>query len=202
MKEAELYPIVGEFIKKEYNCFFTKIEFGKEGIGSIDVFGMHTNTNNNENETVGVEVKIDKNPISTNFGQAKGYSIFCHKVFFASLNNFTEEEKNIAEFLGIGLISIENIGKQNFVCHKVLEPPKNKPIEDLLKLILERAKVITCDKCGTTEKRDFTQTTYGLDRIPEYTKNMVERGKDLLVRNKEGKEFYCNKCIRKIILKS
>lgn len=199
MKESELYPLVREFIKNKYKCFYVTIEAGKEGIGSIDVFGVyHKNLEKTEIETVGVEVKIKKIPISAKFGQAKGYSLFCHKVYFASLDKFESEDIQIAKHLGMGLISLGKTNNSNFTCSEVLEPPENTPIPKLLNLILERKNLFICNSCKVIENRSgkYTETIYNFDKIYNYTKKAVKEGKGLLIKNKDKKEFYCNECAR------
>lgn len=196
MKEPELYPSVKEFIRKKYDCFAVKIEGGKQGIGSVDIFGVYyKNIEKKDIETVGVEVKIRKIPIASHFGQAKGYSLFCHKMYFASLNEFDDENIEMAKYLGIGLISIT---KENavFVCHEVLEPSTSIPIPKLLNLILERRKILACQLCKVIQERNYTKTIYDLDKILAWTRNEVKKGKDLLIKNNEKTEFYCNKCAR------
>lgn len=67
-------------------------EVGKEGIGYVDVFGVyHKNPEKTQIETIGVEVKISKIRKAANFGQAKGYSVFFDKVYFASLDEFDDD---------------------------------------------------------------------------------------------------------------
>jgi len=96
----------------------------------VDVFGArYRKPETFEIETVGVEVKIEKKAASTDFGQAKGYSVFCDRVYFASTNwianvdVFNDIDIEIAKHLGIGLIKIE--GRTPIM---VLEAPLSKPI--------------------------------------------------------------------------
>ena len=81
VRESDLYPWVRKFIKNKFKCFNKKLgEVGKEGIGYVDVFGVYyKDSKNTEIETVGVEVKPKKRRIAAEFGQAKGYSVFCQK---------------------------------------------------------------------------------------------------------------------------
>ncbi len=196
MKESELYPSVEEFIRKKYDCFTAGIEAGKQGIGSVDIFGVyHKNIEKTEIETVGVEVKISKIPIASHFGQAKGYSLFCHKMYFASLNKFDDENIEMAKYLGIGLISITEENAV-FVCHEALELSTSMPIPKLLAWILERRKILACQSCKVIQERNYTKTIYDLDKIPPWSRKEVKKGKDLLIKNNEKIEFYCNKCAR------
>ena len=200
MEEKELYPWVKEFIGKKYDCFMTCGEIGVERIGYPDVFGIyHKNPEKTDIETIGVEVKTKKHSTCAEFGQAKGYSVFCHKVYFASLDEFNYQDLEIAKYLGIGLISITKVDS-GFACHEVLEPSTNTPIKKLLDVILEKRRILACQSCKVVQKRNYTQTVYGLDKIPPWNRNEVKKGKDLLIKNKDRKELYCNECAR-IILK-
>jgi hypothetical protein len=199
MEESELYPSVKEFIKNKYDCFKISGETGKEGIGYADIFGVyHKNSEKTEIETIGVEVKVKKRSPCANFGQAKGYSVFFHKVYFASLDEFNHEDIEIAKSLSIGLISI---AKANtiFVCHEALEPSTSAPIPKLLDSILKRKKILACQSCKVIEQRNYTETS-SLGKIPKWNVDEVEKGKDLLLKNKEKTEFYCNTCARKVVL--
>jgi len=196
MQEPELYPSVEEFIKNKYNCFCTWREVGIERIGYADVFGVyHKNSEKTEIETICVEVKTRKRSTSKEFGQAKGYSVFSHKAYFASVDEFNNEDVEIAKYLGIGLISITK-ENSSFVCHEALEPSTSIPIPKLLDLILERRKILACQSCKVIQKRNYTKTIYDLDKIFAWTRNEVKKGKDLLIKNSEKMEFYCNKCAR------
>ena len=164
----------------------------------MDVFGVYyKNLKKTEIETVGVEVKIHRRLKSADFGQAKGYSIFAHKIYFASMDEFDDEDIEIAKYLGLGLI---NITKEDsgFVGHEVMEPPLGKPIKKLLNLILERRNVLECQSCKTIQERNCTETKYSFTKIPNWTRNEVKKGKDLLIKNIDENriEFYCNTCAK------
>ena len=97
IRESDLYRLVREFIENKFKCFNKKLEeVGKEGVGYVDVFGVYyKDSENTEIETVGVEVKSKKRRTAAEFGQAKGYSVFCHKVYFASMDRFDETDKKL-----------------------------------------------------------------------------------------------------------
>ena len=199
MKESELYEPVRKFIENRYKCFFATEEAGIQGIGSVDVFGVrHKNSEKSEIETIGVEVKIDKIPLSANFGQARGYSVFCDKMYFASLN-IDEEDVKIASFLGIGLIKIE--GKYpNFVCSKVLEAPTSVAITEMRDYVLGYKGILQCESCKVFQyyqRNEYVATENSWDKITNWTEEQViKKGKGLRIRKKDRKEFYCNKCAR------
>ena len=199
MKESELYPSVEEFIRKKYACFAVKTEAGKQGIGSVDIFGVyHKNIEKTEIETIGVEVKTDKIPLSANFGQARGYSVFCDKMYFASLN-IDEEDVKIASFLGIGLIKIE--GKYpNFVCSKVLEAPTSMAMPEVRDYVLKYKRIFQCESCKVFQgyqRNEYVETENSWDNLTNWAEEQViKKGKGLRIGKKDRKEFYCNKCAR------
>ena len=196
IRESDLYPWVRKFIKNKFKCFNKKLgEVGKEGIGYVDVFGVYyKDSKNTEIETVGVEVKPKKRRIAAEFGQAKGYSVFCHKVYFASMDRFDEIDKGIAKHLGIGLIEITK-NASRFYCRIVCEPKPKNPVPELLEEILKRIKILRCDNCRKIGQRDYTKTKYGIDKISKWTKDQIKKGKDLLT----SKNFYCNACAKRLL---
>ena len=195
MKESDLYEPIMKFLRDEYNCFYCCQEAGKHGIGSVDVFGVrYKNPKKSEIETIGVEVKPYKNAICANFGQAKGYSLFCDKVYFAFPRfEITEDDKEAANRLGIGLIKIEG-EKPNFVCKEVLEAPTSVPIDKLRSYVLGSKRIYQCESCKVFQHcKNITKVT---DKIWSSTKKEIKNGKGLRVRNKDKKEFYCNTCAK------
>jgi len=101
----------------------------------------------------------------------------------------------IGKHLGIGLISIRR-EDSGFVCHEVLEPSTNAPIQKLRDLASERKRIFACQLCKTIKEGNSTKTVYPLDKMPNWSQNEVKKGKDLLIENKDKKEFYCNRCAR------
>jgi len=197
MQESELYEPVKKFVKNRFKCFFATKEAGIPGIGSVDVFGVrYTNPDKSEIETIGVEVKIDKIPLSANFGQARGYSVFCDRMYFASLN-IDEEDVKIARFLGIGLIKIK--GKYpDFVCNKFLEAPTSAAITEMRYYVLKYKRVFQCESCKVFQhyqRNEYVATESSWDKTTNWTKEQViKKGKGLRIGKKDRKEFYCNKC--------
>ena len=194
MQESELYILVSDFVEKKYGCFFVTVEAGKQGIGSVDVFGVrYTNREKSEIETIGVEVKTNMVSPCADFGQAKGYSVFCHKTYFASIDEFNRDHLEIARHLGIGLVQIKRIDS-NLVCDEILEAPASKPVKKLLDYVLESKSIYQCETCKVfrSYKGDFTEVT-SLNNISKWTISQIKNGKALRIKYKDGKkEFYCN----------
>jgi hypothetical protein len=200
LEEKSLYEPVQKFVALNYDCSILCCnEAGKQGIGSVDIFGVrYANSKKSEIETIGVEVKIEKVPISVNFGQAKGYSVFCDKVYFASLNKFTEEDKEIARFLGIGLIEIggEN---SNFYCTEVLKAPTNMPIASLRDYVINYKGIFQCNECKVFQHLECTEVN---ERpLDSWTKKKItEDGKGLKIKRRGKEEYYCNTCAKKKLI--
>ena len=157
MSEQELYESIQKFIKKMYNCFFVETRVGKDCYGYADVFGIrYRNQEKSEIETIGVEVKDRKKDVCKSFGQAKGYSIFCHRVYYATpktvdnMKTYSEEDKEIAKYLGIGLIEIRN-RSSGYACIKVLDAPENSPLVECLDTVLKTKKVNLYQFCSKKE---------------------------------------------------
>jgi hypothetical protein len=187
MQESELYGSVRGFIEKSHKCFFVTVEVGKQRIGSVDVFGVrHKNPEKSEIETVGVEVKVNMSSLSVDFGQAKGYSVFCHKMYFASMDKFNEDDVGIARYLGIGLIEIEH-KDPTFVCNEILDAPASVPINKLLDYVLRRKSIFQCESCKVFQcqqknnKVNYTAVK-SWDKITECTKKQIKNGKGLRLR--------------------
>jgi hypothetical protein len=195
MDESELYELVRDFAKKRYKCFFATIEAGKQRVGSVDVFEVrHKNPEQSEIETIGVEVK--KNIVSpcNDFGQTKGYSVFCHRTYLASMDEFNKDDIEIAKYLKIGLIQITR-ENSNFVCRVALEAHTSDPIKRLLDYVLGSKRIYQCETCKVFDwhKRNFT-VVRSWDNVSEWTKKQIRNGKGLRIRQKDGKrEFYCNR---------
>jgi hypothetical protein len=198
MKESDLYASIKTFIRDtcKYPCVTT--EAGRQGIGYVDVFGArYRNPETFEIETVGVEVKFWKRASSADFGQAKGYSVFCDKVYFAStkwLENvevFNDVDIKIAKYLGIGLIKIEDENPST-----VLEAPSGKPIIEIRDDVLRAKDIFRCVSCNILTIYQKKVTTWDSNtKITSWTKDRIKEGKGLLIKNEN--KFYCNRCAKK-----
>lgn len=146
-KEAKLYPIVEKWMKKYFQCFQTAKNTGIKH-GRIDVVGVRDVGGNlsGEIETISIEVKRGTEAFATASGQALGYKIYAHRVYLADIrmDGFTQEEKKIANHLGIGLIQIKN-GK----CHEIITSPFYVPMVSHNMSILEKLALGKCQMCNS-----------------------------------------------------
>ncbi len=211
MNESDLYQSIKRFLEEKYSCFYSCIEAGKQGFGSIDVFGVrYANIEKTKIETIGVEAKVNKTNVCANFGQAKGYSLFCHKVYFASFqdgsekHSFSDDDIKAAKHLGIGIIRIYGVNPPNFICEKVLEAKNGNPMHSLLADVLKNNRVFQCATCKNIqhyEKEDFETVRYSKHSVNDRTKQQIKNGKSLLFQrigygDNDKEEFYCNPCAR------
>lgn len=145
--EKELYPIVENWLKGQYECFKTGINMGLAD-SRADVIGVRDTGGQfgGEIETIVVEVKRNKEPFSTASGQARGYSIYANRVFLADRRDdrFSSNEIRIADHLGIGLIQIN---KDNS-CQEVLTSPYHKSLTSFSKDFLHRLCLVECQICN------------------------------------------------------
>ena len=101
-------------------------------LGKIDVFGVkeYKEKFTNHFEVIGVEVKLDSYHFASALGQILGYSVFCHRLYYA----FAEESRDLkqvldfAASLGIGVIKINKGSPKDseiLLYSKLFSPDKN-----------------------------------------------------------------------------
>jgi len=203
-KESELYPIIKRYLEKKYSksVLISKINSGVWG-GKIDVvlvrgiFGELLNTC----EIVTVEAIPDKDRFLNYIGQALGYSIFSDRCYLAVKGEFTQEEIDVANSLGIGLIEINKNS-----CKQVLDSKLFNPIDYLRLKLLSHFDIHKCSICGSylimknpsrklndsiKNKMDYV---YYLDAQDEIAvKKGLERRKNVYIRR-----YICKDCINGI----
>lgn len=111
MKESDLYKPVEAFVKTEFNCFHTAINRGTKA-GKIDVIGIRNTLSDfgGHTDIIAVEVKPKGATFLKSLGQAYAYSVMTDRCYLAIHKprdtEFSQEEKDLAERLGVGLIKI------------------------------------------------------------------------------------------------
>lgn len=145
-KEQSLYPIVANFLAKSHQCFRTAMNEGlrysrADVIGIRDIGGDLTG----EIETIIVEVKRGTEAFATSSGQAFGYTVYANRVYLADkrLHGFSQEEIQIANHLGVGLICIDAKNR----CSITLTSPFYKPLIRLNAQLLEKLRLGKCQLC-------------------------------------------------------
>lgn len=212
--EKELYPIVEKWLRKEYLCFKTEVDTGlkfsrADVIGIRDVGGDLTG----ETETIIVEVKRGTKAFATSAGQTLGYKVYANRIFLADFrdNDFSIDERMIANHLGIGLIRI-----QKTTCKEIISSPYHAPITKFNALILERMKLGDCRLCGSTfeigknkrydnmARENITKAIDDEKGLIFWNREVAERKRQLGIRAKDNettfeRRYICPDCIKTII---
>ncbi|MFN8415463.1 MAG: hypothetical protein U0U66_03930 [Cytophagaceae bacterium] len=181
--EKSYYPIVAKFLEKKYQCFLTALNTGlkhsrADVIGIRDIGGDLTG----EIETIIVEVKRGAEAFATSSGQCFGYTVYANRVFLADKRDegFTEEEIQIANHLGIGLIQIDKKNK----CSVTLSSPYYKPMTKLNTSLLEKMKLGKCQLCDS-----YVEIGEGKNRYTKVSREnfnkAIEQEKGLIFWNRE-----------------
>jgi len=178
--EERFYPIVLEYLKtcgyltegySESEPKFHFIRLGKRV--QADVAGIKDvgNLYSNEIEIAAVEVKDGMHCKVRYIEQALGYSTFAHKCYLAMPIHFTEDDKNYARHMGVGLLEIN--GKK---VSEILSPELKDVNETIMIYFLRRSlNLVKCVICGSIIHR-FRSGTKSFHR-----KNVFEKRKTLFV---------------------
>ena len=111
--EKELYPVVEEFLTKEFGCCKTTTDAGPE-YGKIDVLGIREYGSYfaSRVEVVAVEVKRSRSRFLNSIGQALSYSLYAHRVYLAWRDSegitMSDDRINIANYFGVGILSVSS----------------------------------------------------------------------------------------------
>jgi len=150
MKEKSLYEHVRNFIESEFSCFHTSIEKGTQW-GKIDVVGLRRSIGylGGHTEVISVEVKPKKYNFLKSIGQAYSYSVMADLCFLAVHKpydkDFTQEEKDIALKLGVGLIKIGS----HYSCNIISSSPMNSPLPSYRLSLINKLGFVQCMICKT-----------------------------------------------------
>lgn len=154
MKEREYYPAIERFARSRLGCFTTAIDTGLR-IGRVDVVGLKDTGGrlDGSGEVIAIEVKRGRSPFLTSIGQAAGYSVLADRCYLADIRagSFTDEEIEIAQELGVGLIAIS--GTQRVRVSLELRAPRSTSVTALRAELIERLHYSTCTICNSFFER-------------------------------------------------
>ena len=165
MDEARFYPIVLEYLGSKGYLIEGLNPNGKDTFdftrlgrrAQADVIGIKDvgKKYSNEIEIAAVEVK-DRETVKVRYmTQALGYSTFAHRCYLAMPTEFSEEDKNYARNIGVGLLKIV----KNMV-EEVLPAELKNPNETLMTWFLRRSPwIVKCMLCGVWVHR-FKENLY------------------------------------------
>jgi hypothetical protein len=139
LKEKALYPSIERFLMKQSNCFRTAQRVGTMFVGIADVVGVRDvgGDARGDVEVISVEVKLRASNFGKIVGQALGYSLLAHRCYLAAHTEFSEEQKELANRLGVGLIEIRR-RYNNWSCVQVQSSANFTPHPHQLETLLRR----------------------------------------------------------------
>lgn len=184
MKESDLYAPVEKWVKNHFGCFETGVNKGT-GYGRVDIVGLRQVPGDlsADTEFICVEVKKGTQPFLNALGQAAAYSLYGDYSYLADYRPdgpFTEEERVLAERLGIGLIRINKQIQMSLVS----TARQSHPVENLRLRIADQLGYVKCVICGTFFPRGDGKARWGnLQRHSDSRQKMitgVEDGKGLV----------------------
>lgn len=202
-------------MKSRFGCFKVDTNVGKS-LGRIDIAGLRDAGGDLSGlvEMIGIEVKNGSQPFLKTCGQARGYSVYAHRVFVADYraDGFSLDEQDVASALGVGLIQIRRQG-----CKEVLSSPRYEPLEGYYLPLVERMGYGFCVFCkccfatGNTGRRGYDQTRLTRRSIL----NAVEHDRGLMFWNYEAgkrklgerkgtsheRRYLCPECVQAIARK-
>lgn len=216
MKESDLYGPVERWAKSHFGCFATGVNKGTE-YGRVDVIGLRQIPGDlsADTEFICIEVKKGTQPFLNALGQAAAYSLYGDYSYLADYRPdgpFSEEERVLAERLGIGLIRIN----KRIEISLTSTARQTRPVENLRLQIADQLGFVRCVLCGTFFPRSADGKKWGnLQRHIGSRQTMIsgiENGKGLVywpddashqdvthkVRHNDdlnyNRRFMCNTC--------
>lgn len=218
LRESELYEPVKKWAIKHFGCFDAGINKGTD-FGRVDVIGIRQVPGDlsAETEFICIEVKKGTQPFLNSLGQAAAYSVYGDYSYLAEFRpkaTFSEDERVLAERLGIGLIRVHSDMSVNLIS----TARKCQPIENFQLRVADQLGYVKCIICTTYFSRSNGLSSWGgLQRhIDNRTKMLqsVESGKGIVfwpddaskqdvthsVKHgndmKFNRRFVCNTCSR------
>ena len=108
-------------------------------------------------EVTAVEVQLSTKKFISASGHATSHSIHADRIYLACYtpeSEFSEEQLNVAQHLGIGLIRID----RDLVCHRSLLAPANRPMTPARSELLYQLGLVCCQLCGVVYSLSTTDS--------------------------------------------
>ena len=149
IKESELYAPVERWAKRHFGAFATGVNKGTD-YGRVDVVCLRQVPGDlsSDTEFICIEVKRGTQPFLNALGQAAAYSIYGDYSYLAEYRPdgpFSEEERVLAERLGIGLIRID----KNLSVSLISTPRRTQPDENFKLRVAVQLGYVRCVMCAT-----------------------------------------------------
>lgn len=204
MKEKKLWQIVEKFAKKHFkNCFASGVNKGLREFGKPDVICVSRILKDEgvTNEVISIEVKRGAYSFCKIIGQVLGYSVFSHRCYLAvefdGSEKFTDEQKQIANKLGVGLIEI-----RNRKCKEVVTSHLFNPLEHMVSALLWKLEVAKCVLCGTYFKAGDAKSKIknAIDKKAPYVYWLVNLSEEIKEKRKGVyiRRYVCSDCVQEI----
>jgi hypothetical protein len=165
MLEKEYYKQVATFAEKKLGCFDSAVNKGLRH-GRVDVVGLRNSGGflRGDTELIGIEVKRGNQPFLAGAGQASSYSIYVERSYLADVRDdgFTQEEKEIASKLNIGLIAIS--GTSRLRVTEVQTAPRGEPLPQMKQELMEKIGYVMCTLCNSPFPRGSGNNWDGLTK--------------------------------------
>jgi len=174
-RESDLYEPVERWVKAHFGCFKTGINKGTD-YGRVDVVGLRQVPGDlsADTEFICIEVKKGTQPFLNALGQASAYSIYGDYSYLADYRPdapYSEEERVLAERLGIGLIRIN----RQLGISLVSTARRCYPVENFRLRIADQLGYVRCVMCATFFPRSDGKKNWGnLQRHIESRQRMLE----------------------------
>lgn len=161
MRESDLYLPVEKWAKRHFGCFATGINKGTE-YGRVDVVGLRQVPGDLSalTEFICIEVKKGTQPFLNALGQASGYSLYGDYSYLAEFRPdgpYSEEERLLAERLGIGLIRID----KSLRISMISTARQGVPVENLRLKVADQLGFVKCVLCATFFPRNDKERFWG-----------------------------------------
>jgi hypothetical protein len=175
LRESDLYKPVERWAKRHFGCFATGVNKGTD-YGRVDVVGLRQVPGDlsSDTEFICIEVKKGTQPFLNALGQASAYSIYGDYSYLAEFRPaapFSEEERVLAERLGIGLIRINGRSEVSLIS----TARRCTPVENFRLRIADQLGYVRCVVCATYFPRSNGKASWGnLQRHIQSRRRMIE----------------------------
>jgi len=210
VKEGSLYPSVQVFLRRGLRCFRATPRVGTVFVGIADVVGVRDVGGDvrGDVEVIAVEVKTTTSNFGKIMGQALGYSFFAYKCYLATLlgksESYSEEQKELATRLGVGLLEIRRNATGRWKCREALTSGNHDPQGHQFETLLRRGFNLTrCSFCGFfTDSSNVTESWYSALQNKKTYLLWIKADRDLLFSRRKTTDwrrvYVCRDCVREL----
>ena len=143
-------------------------------------------------EVTAVEVQLSTKKFISASGHATSHSIHADRIYLACYtpeSEFSEEQLNVAQHLGIGLIRID----RDLVCHRSLLAPANRPMTPARSELLYQLGLVSCQLCGVV----YSLSTTDSDAV-FWNEIWADRFGRLRNESVYDRRYLCPDCVRNV----